>query len=713
MDYLALGSDVNTLAIQTRDVHKFYGTGRNALHVLRGLNMSVPHGMIYGLLGASGCGKTTLLRCILGRLPIHSGHIIILGKPPGAPGHTVPGKDVGYMPQETALIYEFTMLELMYYFGILYRMNMKYTRKRTEFLKDFLNLPSMHRRCKILSGGQKRRVSFALALLQEPPLLILDEPTVGIDPLLRAKIWRHLMEITAAGNTTIVITTHYIEEARQANVVGLMRSGKLLAQAKPNDLIRAFNVTTLEDVLLKLSEEDETAGQRKGGKSRASIKSFTTVEPDETTPLVQSTESEADDVKPPPLFTFPRCRFPSPPKVFNLAALVWKQFMKFLREPLLLFFILISPLIQLSIFCMSYGGDIEDIKVYITNLDTNQPTLFYRPLGELFINHIDRDTINLEHVNDTQEGIKKVEDGKAVAHVLIPANYTDNYFQKTVDVCFKMLKLFPVDITKEQLDNATIQVSMDVANQEVYYTVNLTLTKAYESVMKIVGRNLSIPDYISHPLLNNSKYVYGKESLHFTDTVFAPVVGAMFIGLSVTLTATQLITERKEGVIDRTWVAGVSAMEIVFAQILAFFVLLIFQMIPTFFAIHYGFDIPKEGSMVLTFVIFLIEGMVGFTFGLAISAYVNSESFALELSIALFYPVLLSAGILWPLRSLPDWVRYTSYSFPMAIPADAVRSILLRGWGLDHLSVWMGLIIPFSWFLFFVILAGIGLHLKK
>ncbi|XP_065916659.1 ABC transporter G family member 20-like [Dysidea avara] len=707
MDYLAVGSDVNTLAIQTRDVHKFYGTGRNAFHVLRGLNMSVPCGTIYGLLGASGCGKTTLLRCILGRLPIHSGHIIILGKPPGAPGHTVPGKDVGYMPQETALIYEFTMLELMYYFGILYRMNLKYIRRRTEFLKNFLNLPSIHRRCKILSGGQKRRVSFALALLQEPPLLILDEPTVGIDPLLRAKIWHHLLEITAAGNTTIVITTHYIEEARQANVVGLMRSGRLLAEAKPNDLIRDFNVTTLEDVLLKLSEEDETAGQRK---ARASIKSFATGEPTETTPLVQSTD---DDVKPPPLFTFPRCSFPSPPKVFNLAALVWKQFMRFIREPLLLFFVLVSSLIQLSVFCLSYGGDIEDIKVYITNLDTNQPTLFPRPLGELFINHIDRDTIDLEFASDPQEGMKKVEDGKAVAYVLIPVNYTDNYFQKTVDVCFKMLKLFPVDITEEQLDNATIQVSMDVVNQEIYSTVNLTLTKAYESVMKIVGRNLSIPEYISHPLFNISKYVYGKESLKYSDTVFAGAVGAMFITLSITLTASQLITERKEGVIDRTWVAGVSAMEIVFAQIIAFFILLIFQMTPSFFTVHYGFDVPKEGSMVLVFVIFLIEGMVGFAFGLAISAYVNSESFALELAIALFYPVLLSAGLLWPLRSLPDWVRYTSYSFPMAVPTDAVRSILLRGWGLDHLSVWMGLIIPFSWFLVFVVLTGIGLHLKK
>ncbi|XP_065910828.1 ABC transporter G family member 20-like [Dysidea avara] len=713
MDYSAVDSDAKTLAIQTQDLHKFYGTGRNAFHALKGLNLSVPYGTIYGLLGASGCGKTTLLRCVLGRIPIRSGQIIIMGKPPGAPGHTVPGKDVGYMPQETALIYEFTMLELMYYFGILYRMNMKYTRKRTEFLKEFLNLPTIHRRCGIMSGGQKRRISFALALLQEPPLLILDEPTVGIDPLLRAKIWRHLLEITSAGNTTIVITTHYIEEARQAHVVGLMRSGKLLAQSKPDDLIRAFNVTTLEDVLLKLSEEDELSGQKKASKPGAAISYPTSAEPTERTPLVRGSEEEDDDITPPPLFELPKCGIPSPPKFFNLAALIWKQFMKFFREPLLLFLILISPLIQLSLFCFSYGTDLEDLKVYVTNLDTAQPTLFPRPLGALFIAHIDEDSLDLDFTSDPREGVEKVEDGKAVAHVLIPENFTDSYFKRREDVCIKILNVEPVIISDDELDRATIQVSMDVANQQIYYTVNSTLDAAFRAVLRVIERNESIPDYVDYPLLNVSRYVYGKASLDFSDSVFTPIIGAMITGLSVTLTATQLITERKEGVIDRTWVAGVTPVEIILAQIMSFFVLLIFQLLPTFFTIIFGFDLPREGSLVLVFLIYVVEGMVGFAFGLTISAYISSEAFALQLSVAIFYPIVLSAGIMWPLQGLEAWIRYTAYCLPVAMPAKAVRDILLKGWGLGHQEVWLGLAIPTGWFLFFAIAATIGLHLKK
>ncbi|XP_065910113.1 ABC transporter G family member 20-like isoform X1 [Dysidea avara] len=313
--------------------------------------------------------------------------------------------------------------------------------------------------------------------------------------------------------------------------------------------------------------------------------------------------------------------------------------MKFFREPLLLFFILVSPLIQLSLFCVSYGTDLEDLKVYVTNLDTAQPN--------------------------------------------------------------------------DELDRATIQVSMDVANQQVYYTVNDTLDAAFKSVLRIIERNESIPDYVDHPLLNVSRYVYGKASLNFSDSVFTPVIGSVITGLSVTLTATQLITERKEGVIDRTWVAGVTPVEIILAQIMSFFVLLIIQLLPTFFTIIFGFDLPREGSLVLVFVIFVIEGMVGFTFGLTISAYISSESFALQLSVAIFYPILLSAGIMWPLRGLEAWVRYAAYCLPVAMPSKAVRDILLKGWGLGHQEVWLGLAIPTGWFLFFSIAATIGLYLKK
>ena len=104
-----------------------------------------------------------------------------------------------------------------------------------------------------MSGGQQRRMSIAAALIHEPELLILDEPTVGVDPVLRQIIWDYLVDITKFGRSTVIITTHYIDETRQAHMVGIMRGGKFLAEQSPDELLQKYHADSLEDVFLKLS----------------------------------------------------------------------------------------------------------------------------------------------------------------------------------------------------------------------------------------------------------------------------------------------------------------------------------------------------------------------------------------------------------------------------------------------------------------------------
>jgi len=224
--------------------------GYGRIQVLQGLGMTVDEGSIYGLLGPSGCGKTTLLKVILGFLEPESGHVEVKGE--------IPGSDVGYSPQEIALYPDLSIAETMRFHGRLHGMKSNQILSRQSWLIDFLDLPEPNRPVGKLSGGQKRRVSLAVALLHEPSLLLLDEPTVGVDPELRARIWDHLQEIAANG-TTIVITTHYIDEAGKANRVGLMRDGILLAEDTPQSVMDSQSSASLEEAFLALCRRDVKA----------------------------------------------------------------------------------------------------------------------------------------------------------------------------------------------------------------------------------------------------------------------------------------------------------------------------------------------------------------------------------------------------------------------------------------------------------------------
>ncbi|CAH2059226.1 unnamed protein product, partial [Iphiclides podalirius] len=251
-------------AVVVERAYKYYGRQDKPDYkpVLNYLDMTVEKGIIYGLLGASGCGKTTLLSCIVGRRSLDSGNIWVLGGKPGEKGSGVPGPRVGYMPQDIALVAEFSVRDAVFYFGRIYGMPTQKLIERFEFLTSLLDLPSGGRLIKSLSGGQQRRVSLAAALVHEPELLILDEPTVGLDPVLRERIWDFLAEL-ARGGTTVIITTHYIDETKQAHKIGLLRDGQLLAEDSPREILRKYDCDTLEDAFLKMALRQHEVSNRR------------------------------------------------------------------------------------------------------------------------------------------------------------------------------------------------------------------------------------------------------------------------------------------------------------------------------------------------------------------------------------------------------------------------------------------------------------------
>jgi ABC-type multidrug transport system ATPase subunit len=160
------------------------------------------------------------------------------------------------MPQEISLFYDFTIEENLRYFGRLYGMNDNSINNKISELLSLLELPEKSRLVCEMSDGQRRRVSLCVALIHSPQLVILDEPTVGTDSILRHEIWNYLSMICTKHSITVIITTHYIEEARNASTVAYLTNGQIIVQQKPDVLLEKYNCNKIEDVLLILCENN-------------------------------------------------------------------------------------------------------------------------------------------------------------------------------------------------------------------------------------------------------------------------------------------------------------------------------------------------------------------------------------------------------------------------------------------------------------------------
>jgi len=224
-------------------VNKYFGKK----HVLKDVDLEIPYGSIYGLLGPSGCGKTTIVKIMSGILEANSGETYLLGEL--MPQLKLMNR-IGYMAQSDALYLNLTAYENIQFFGSVYSMQKAEIKKRAEEVMSLVNLLNeMQKPVSTYSGGMKRRLSLALAILHNPPVLILDEPTVGIDPVVRQDIWAELNNMAAKG-VSILVTTHVMDEADRCQKLAMIREGVVLSSGTPKELTEGIGVRTIEEAFL-------------------------------------------------------------------------------------------------------------------------------------------------------------------------------------------------------------------------------------------------------------------------------------------------------------------------------------------------------------------------------------------------------------------------------------------------------------------------------
>ena len=245
--------------IKLRDLFKSYGP----VMALNGLNLEVPKGSLYGLLGPNGAGKSTALRIICTLLSPDSGHVEV-------GGHNVLFEEketrrrLGYVAQDVAIDKILTGRELLQLQGDLYHLDKKYKKKRIEELIERLDMNEwIDRRCGSFSGGMKRRLDLSSGLLHEPELLILDEPTVGLDIESRSVIWGLLNELRN-NETTILLSSHYLEEVDElADEMAIIDKGKVIASGKPDDLKKELGGDRVTLRVREFSDEVEAESVKK------------------------------------------------------------------------------------------------------------------------------------------------------------------------------------------------------------------------------------------------------------------------------------------------------------------------------------------------------------------------------------------------------------------------------------------------------------------
>ncbi len=232
--------------VETQQVTRAFGD----FEAVRGIDLRIRTGETYGLLGPNGAGKTTLIRMLVGLLRPTTGRVVVLG-------HDMPNKAVlaqmGYMTQAQAIYTDLSVRENVHFFAA---MAGQHDARRVEEVIALVNLSDWtDKLVRTLSGGMQRRTSLACALVHRPRLLLMDEPTVGVDPQLRVQFWEYFKQLNAEG-VTIVVSSHVMDEAENCHRLGFLREGVMLAEGSSDELRAKAGTETLEGAFLAFAGED-------------------------------------------------------------------------------------------------------------------------------------------------------------------------------------------------------------------------------------------------------------------------------------------------------------------------------------------------------------------------------------------------------------------------------------------------------------------------
>jgi ABC-2 type transport system permease protein len=343
---------------------------------------------------------------------------------------------------------------------------------------------------------------------------------------------------------------------------------------------------------------------------------------------------------------------------------------------------IIAPIVAMSVFGIAFGGDVTNIDVIIVNEDTGfaplNETLF---ISEMIIDNLDPEVLNIEYMDNMDDAVKRVEEGEVWAAIHFPSNFSSALMTGS---------------------SAVITVRADMSNPQVYTAIVIQLQEALRMTTDELGLERSLQ-------IDDSDPVYG-EGAEFSDFLIPGVIAFAIFLLTTLLTLLTFTSERVNHTLDRLLVTPVTEPEIVFGYALAFGIIGTVQAIILVAWGIIAFDIMIVGSIALAVFITALLAIASQALGILLSAAARTEAQAVQFIPLIVLPVFLLSGIFWPLQAIPEWLRPASYLLPPTYAVDALRSIMVRGWGIAE--VWPNVLALLVFIAVFLALAALSLRRK-
>ena len=639
-------------AIEAKDLTKRFGD----FIAVNNVSFTIQRGEIFGFLGSNGCGKSTTMKMLTGLLDASSGSAKLLG-------HTVNANDmktrmkIGYMSQSFSLYEELTVRQNLVLSARLYQMDdAQISPAVEESLQQFDLVDFGDTAPGDLPLGIRQRLQLAAACLHHPEVLILDEPTSGVDPIARDMFWKHLLHLSRDNRTTIFVSTHFMNEAERCDRISFMHQGRVLAIGTPKQLCENKNTDDLETAFIEYLEE--AAGTDKNNATAENKTNAT-----ENTEVSASSSNNADSLR----YWFGT--------VWTFAVREGKEL---LRDKIRLFFALLGPVVLMLMAAWSVSFDVEHVKFAV--LDRDQ-TVESRALVEYFRgSRYFTFTENLHTADEIDETLKV---SKARLVIDIPPHFGRDLLRGN-----KPEVGFYVDGT------------MPFMTENIKSFILLILTNYGSDQWRASGLPVSLQSSVSVA----PRYTYNQDFKSIYAITPGMIMMAMML-IPVMMTALGVVREREIGSITNLYTSPASVRQFLVGKQIPYVVVSFLSYLILVWLAVVVLGVPVQGSFVAMSIGALALICAATAFGLLISSFVKSQVAAIFGSAILsLIPALNFSGLLYPLSTLTGINYWIGWGFPTAWYQLISLGGFTKGLGfVDFINYYLVLL---AFCLFYVLLAG-------